>query len=72
MKPITIRNKEYYYKVVSGWTQFYKGKEDTSFIFYGTFDIEDPKFSKLEMKIMIDEMMRIYDRKLEIERGEII
>jgi len=35
MKPITIRNQQYYYKVVQGWTQFYKGKEDTSFIFYG-------------------------------------
>ena len=72
MKPITIRNQQYYYKVVQGWTQFYKGKEDTSFIFYGVFDIEDSQFSRLEMRDKVDKMMKIYERKLEIERGEII
>jgi hypothetical protein len=52
MKPITIRNQQYYYKIDKV--------------------ITDPKYTKQDIIGFITQGLKIMDRKLEIERGEII
>lgn len=72
MKPITIRNQEYYYLTSMGRTFFYK----TSIIDVPIFEIDkvitDPKYTKQDIIGFITQGLKIMDRKLEIERGEII
>jgi hypothetical protein len=81
MKPITIRNKEYYCKVVKhgfgDYTNFYKSNPpDLCDYFEVSFNIESAYYTKEYVKEKVEEAqieyLRIQDRKLEIERGEII
>ncbi len=97
MKPITIRNQQYYYKVFwdvsefgeSTWTIIYKKLEPKlvrKYWLFGEliskdkyeevhkigFNIESPMYDQKRARQAVEEFLRIYDRKLEIERGEII
>lgn len=80
MKPITIRNQQYYYKISTdtpvGYTFFYDKEDSEESIFYLNFSIESSYNSKTWTREQVESVQRRYqtieDRKLEIERGEII
>ena len=70
-----------------GWTNFYSVKETETenyglffsktrqvpkFLFDVSIDIENPSYSKEEVRKKMDKAYKRYKRELEIERGEII
>ena len=77
MKPITIRNQQYYYLSNNySVTWFYLNPEEKECIFSVFKNIENPYFTKEEIRKELEEKvekyLQIQERKLEIERGEII
>ena len=80
MKPITIRNQQYYYEVVKSikpYTIFYPENKQTFLDkFEVNIDIESEVHTKEVVRNMVEyaqiEYLRRKERKLEIERGEII
>jgi hypothetical protein len=97
MKPITIRNQQYYYKIVQGSSQYsfwvhtyiYKeikevqvkknwfsnktiSKNITNPVAIIDYNIENPKYSKEKIRKSVERFLELEERKLEIERGEII
>ncbi len=80
MKPITIRNQQYYYEVVRSithYTIFYTENKQTFLDkFEVNIDIESVVHTKEAVRNMVEyaqiEYLRRKERRLEIERGEII
>lgn len=87
MKPITIRNQQYYYKIIENKglfrkkyftdkTYFYETESSKKFLFETNVNVEDPHYTKGEMRLFLEDKVKKYlefkERKLEIERGEII
>jgi len=82
MKSITIRNQQYYYKVIfnknifrsryaTDRTLFYLENSNNP-VFQINFNIESPFLTKEDVSCRIEEKLKLQERKLEIQRGEII
>lgn len=80
MKQISWEGVNYKYKVTyknyippSSKTEFFKeGNNTNDCDFFIDFDIENPYKSKEDVRKALEEAIKIMERKLEIEKGEII